>query len=84
MKNIDFKCSKSDFDFNPGYNLQNFKINSLPTNLETLKPKRLHVSNIPFRYRESDLSKLFSVIFKSSESRLSYSAILLTSFYSII
>ncbi|UXI23147.1 Bursicon [Sarcoptes scabiei] len=60
MKNIDFKCSKSDFDFNPGYNLQNFKINSLPTNLETLKPKRLHVSNIPFRYRESDLSKLFS------------------------
>lgn len=29
--------------------------------LESLKPKRLHVSNIPFRYRDSDLRKLFSV-----------------------
>lgn len=29
--------------------------------LDSLKPKRLHVSNIPFRYRDSDLRKLFSV-----------------------
>lgn len=28
--------------------------------LDSLKPKRLHVSNIPFRYRDSDLRKLFS------------------------
>ena len=39
-----------------------FSLNNLmPNNLDTLKPKRLHVSNIPFRYRDTDLQQLFSV-----------------------
>lgn len=29
--------------------------------IEMLKPKRLHISNIPFRYRDVDLNKLFTV-----------------------
>lgn len=38
-----------------------FSLNNLmPNNLDTLKPKRLHVSNIPFRYRDTDLQQLFS------------------------
>ena len=32
-----------------------------PDGSPTLKPKRLHVSNIPFRYREHDLRTLFGV-----------------------
>lgn len=49
-------------NLNNSYNLKNFEINTLPLiNLENLKPKRLHISNIPFRYRDYDLQKLFSV-----------------------
>lgn len=29
--------------------------------IQMLKPKRLHISNIPFRYRDVDLNKLFTV-----------------------
>nr|XP_027197664.1 uncharacterized protein LOC113792000 isoform X2 [Dermatophagoides pteronyssinus] len=45
---------------NSAWKIKNFQINTLPVNnLETLKPKRLHVSNIPFRYRDTDLQQLF-------------------------
>ncbi|OTF71934.1 ataxin 2-binding protein (hexaribonucleotide binding protein 1)-like protein [Euroglyphus maynei] len=45
---------------NSTWKMKNFQINTLPVdNLASLKPKRLHVSNIPFRYRDVDLQQLF-------------------------
>lgn len=62
LYNVNLFDTSKDQSFNPDFNLKNFYSYNVPsTNLESLKPKRLHVSNIPFRYRDSDLQKLFSV-----------------------
>lgn len=60
LENINSKLQFDEPDHQ--FNLKNFYPYNVPVNdLESLKPKRLHVSNIPFRYRDSDLQKLFSV-----------------------
>jgi len=39
------------------------KTNSTNPNGPSIQPKRLHVSNIPFRFRDPDLRQLFGVMF---------------------
>ncbi|KAH7646137.1 ataxin 2-binding protein -like protein [Dermatophagoides farinae] len=60
MGNIKPNNNLNQSAINSDWKLKNFQINTLPVNnLEALKPKRLHVSNIPFRYRDTDLQQLF-------------------------
>ncbi|XP_075592155.1 uncharacterized protein LOC124492143 isoform X3 [Dermatophagoides farinae] len=60
MGNIKPNNNLDQSTINSDWKLKNFQINTLPVNnLEALKPKRLHVSNIPFRYRDTDLQQLF-------------------------
>lgn len=62
MGNIKPNNNLDQSTINSDWKLKNFQINTLPVNnLEALKPKRLHVSNIPFRYRDTDLQQLFEV-----------------------
>lgn len=62
MGNIKPNNNLNQSAINSDWKLKNFQINTLPVNnLEVLKPKRLHVSNIPFRYRDTDLQQLFEV-----------------------
>lgn len=62
MGNIKPNNNLDQSTINSDWKLKNFQINTLPVNnLEVLKPKRLHVSNIPFRYRDTDLQQLFEV-----------------------
>lgn len=55
ITNTTFEVTNSDVASQ--YSYENISFDGL----ESLKPKRLHVSNIPFRYRDSDLRKLFLV-----------------------
>ena len=53
-------CNKCMFGLRV-YEMQESSSDQQQTSSSTLSPKRLHVSNIPFRFREADLRALLGV-----------------------